>query len=128
MKFVSNVNLIIDKIDEVAEDAVRETAATVVDDVLVSFAQPKSGRIYGGHQASAPGESPAIDEGDLSNSIRQEKIDEASYRVGSTDEKAPHLEFGTSRIAPRPFLTPAFLKAESTLKAKLAEKLSDVGK
>lgn len=72
----------------------------------------KSGRIYvrGGirHQASAPGEAPATDTGNLVRSIRvdhQPASGRASVVVGA--EYGAELEFGTRKMAPRPFLRPA---------------------
>lgn len=72
-----------------------------------SFAEPKSGRMYGRHQASAPGEPPAIRYGYLTNSIQVVQTDDMTVYVFTNDEKAPHLEYGTRRIAARPFMLPA---------------------
>jgi len=69
------------------------------------------GRIYsrGGrtHQASAPGETPAIDLGHLVNSIESSLIDSTSSQVATDSDIAPFLEFGTSRMEARPFMRPA---------------------
>lgn len=60
------------------------------------------------HQASAPGEAPAADTGELwSNIVVRSGDDDLTTEVVS---KAPYsfdLEFGTSVIAPRPFMMPA---------------------
>lgn len=74
--------------------------------VKTDMAQPKSGRMYSGHQASAPGESPAIDYGNLVNSIMTEP-DEEGVVVGTNAEYAEPLELGTARMAARPFMGPA---------------------
>jgi HK97 gp10 family phage protein len=67
---------------------------------------PKTGEWYGRHQASSPGESPAADTGRLSSSIQvDDRGLEAS--VYTNLEYAEGLEFGTSRIKPRPFLNPS---------------------
>lgn len=70
---------------------------------------PKTGRIYGAHQASAPGEAPATDTGTLAGSIRTERAGGNEIRtdvvVGA--EYGAALEFGTSEIEPRPFIGPA---------------------
>jgi len=74
---------------------------------------PKSGRIYRRgnvvHQASAPGEAPATDTGNLVNSAYTKKLGQADYETGFTAEYAAHLEFGApnAHIAPRPYLRPA---------------------
>ncbi len=70
----------------------------------------KSGRTYGkrGHRASAPGEPPANDTGTLVRGISvQVGSDDLSYDVNSLADYAGFLEFGTSKMAPRPYLQPA---------------------
>lgn len=75
----------------------------------------RSGRVYGGHQASAPGEPPAVLTGTLKNSIRAVAEGDGAMvwmvRVGT--EYGAILEFGSAKIAPRPFMRPA---AEATSK------------
>lgn len=85
----------------------------VEGEVKRSF-KPGTGRIYrrGGkaHQASAPGQPPAVDTGRLRSSITHDvRIERGGVigRVGTNVEYAPHLELGTSRMAARPFLRPA---------------------
>ena len=72
---------------------------------------PKSGRIYRrgnvAHQASAPGEAPATDTGNLVNSAYTKKLGDSDYETGFTAEYAAALEFGTAKIEPRPYLRPA---------------------
>lgn len=69
-----------------------------------------SGRRYrrgaSSHQASAPGESPAIDYGYLINSVASGRESNGAT-VYSNAEAAPHLEFGTARMAARPFMRKA---------------------
>jgi hypothetical protein len=100
--------------------------------------QPKSGRIYRqeqsvsfnakgkqirfvayrgkkSHQASAPGEAPAVDTGALSNSIEvlpQKAVSRhARYRIVSAvtvnQNHGAVLELGGEKVAARPFLRPA---------------------
>ena len=74
---------------------------------------PKSGRVYEKynprrtHTASAPGEAPASDTGNLVSQImvRQETRD--NVVVESNALYSSFLEFGTSKMLPRPFLFPA---------------------
>ena len=74
---------------------------------------PKSGRVYQKynprrtHTASAPGEAPASDTGNLVSQImvRQETRD--NVVVESNALYSSFLEFGTSKMLPRPFLFPA---------------------
>jgi HK97 gp10 family phage protein len=75
---------------------------------------PKTGRVYKRrgieHQASAPGEPPATDTGALIASIVSGAEIEGAGLVGFLEARAGyaiHLEFGTRKMAARPFLTPS---------------------
>ena len=63
------------------------------------------GRSYS-HVASKPGDPPNTDTGALVRSINVEIRPDGTF-VGTTLEYAPFLEFGTARMAERPFLNPA---------------------
>lgn len=74
---------------------------------------PKTGKFYGSHQASAPGEAPASDTGRLVSSIRWEFSGSGlSIRVTAGAQYAAYLEFGTSIMAARPFLRRAINETE----------------
>jgi phage gpG-like protein len=95
-----------------ADTAVHKIAFEIEGKAKVSMAGEKSGRIYEvspgvAHQASAPGEAPAIDTGNLVNSIQTEMIGKATAMVFTNTEYAYDLEFGAAHLAPRPFLQPA---------------------
>ncbi len=83
------------------------SANNILTFIVTSFKEAKSGRIYKRgqttHQASAPGESPAIDIGALASSFRVRQTGIAEFETYSTDKKAKLLDEGTSRIAARPF-------------------------
>jgi len=67
------------------------------------------------HRASAPGQPPAVDTGRLRSSITYELGTSGRVlvaRVGTNVNYARHLELGTSRMRPRPFLRPALAKAK----------------
>ena len=78
---------------------------------------PKSGRVYQKynprrtHQASAPGQAPASDTGNLVSQIivRPKNPDEVA--VESNALYSSFLEFGTSKMLARPFLFPATEKS-----------------
>ncbi len=108
-----------------AEALVERTAQQIVTDARLSMAaEPKTGRIYRygsvEHQASAPGEPPAVDTGFLINSFWIWRPRPLTRIVEVGAEYAAKLEFGTERIAARPFLRPAFKKAEAAFRAALA--------
>lgn len=76
--------------------------------VRLIIEEPKTGRTYGSHQASAPGESPASDTGRLVQSINS-TFDPAAI-MGTVSASALHaafLEFGTNTMGARPFMRPA---------------------
>lgn len=85
-----------------------------------SLLTPKHGTAYfrgaDVHHASAPGEAPADDTGDLYDSIDSMQVGDVGYITASAPY-ADYLEHGTSRMAPRPFMGPAARKAvESSAK------------
>lgn len=96
-------------------EAMQGGAMMVANDAKRSIARgPKTGRIYTRrgveHQASAPGEPPATDTGALIASIVSDATVEGSKVLGHVEARAPyavHLEYGTRKMAARPFLTPA---------------------
>lgn len=96
------------EIDEVCESTALDIQARAQ---MAIMNPPKSGRIYRrgnvAHQASAPGEAPATDTGNLVNSAYTKKLGQADYETGFTAEYAAALEFGTAKIEPRPYLRPA---------------------
>jgi HK97 gp10 family phage protein len=85
------------------------------------------------HQASAPGETPAVDMGILVNSISTElessSATDAWAQVGTDKEYGEFLEFGTSKMAPRPFMRPGFdnnvTKIEDTIRKFAKQAIDD---
>lgn len=68
------------------------------------------------HQASAPGEAPAGETGNLANSIQAQRTGPLSAEVSVSAEYA-FIELGTSKIAARPYLAPALDAASPALEA-----------
>jgi HK97 gp10 family phage protein len=102
---------------------VRETVFAIEGRAKQEMAAAKSGRRYGSHVASAPGEAPAVDLGALINSI-QTAMDGTKGQVYTNMLYAVYLEFGTRKMAPRPFFTPA---AEES-RGNFVRKMRDLGK
>lgn len=89
---------------------------------------PATGRVYKKtnpireHQASAPGEAPMSDTGDLARHATIDTKPPASVkRINDAEAKAgfptgfdyaDYLEYGTSKMAARPYVFPAFLKVQ----------------
>ena len=85
---------------------------------------PKTGKIYmkgknedRPHQASAPGEAPATDTGNLARNINFVHIKDGHYRVISSAEYSA-LEFGRGRIKARPYMRPSAKKVADETGAK----------
>lgn len=88
--------------------------------VKTSFGTGGKGRTYRRgsrtHTASAPGSPPAIDTNKLRGGINTKKLRLMLYSINTGDtEYAPHLEFGTSKMAARPFMGPAAKEIEKIL-------------
>lgn len=111
------------KYQKEARKIIVETLALIESDIKTEMAAPKTGRIYPRgsnppHQASAPGEAPAMDEGNLAE-IQTEMISDTEGVIWPPAEYAVHLEFGTAHMEPRPFFGPAFERAEPEFEEKL---------
>lgn len=111
----TNVKLNQDAFDDAVVDGVQPVIRQFIYDLrnrmIVSFNEPRSGREYKRgsrvHQASAPGEAPGVDTGNLQNSIQVEFPSPIKGVLTIGAEYAQFLEDGTGRIAPRPFVVPA---------------------
>lgn len=90
-----------------ASQIVRKTAYDIVGRAQADMSRAKSGRMYGAHRASAPGESPAVDTGALKASIAVEMDTPVRAIVNVGAEYGLYLELGTRWMAARPFLRPA---------------------
>ena len=103
---------------QVSTEAVRQAAlrgvikgANIVRDEILRLIQqtPHTGLVYRRrgitHQASAPGEPPASDTGNLVQNITIE-VDARNLKatITSNAEYADALEFGTSKMEPRPYM------------------------
>ncbi len=121
-------------------DAVAKSALAVKSDAQRSIERgPKTGRVYTTyfytdaqgrlrkvgrrgkpHQASAPGEAPALDLGGLVDSIFDEISENGlAAEVGTDLDYGTYLEFGTRKMAARPWLQPAFERNKEKIKARV---------
>lgn len=123
-------------VSQIAQQEVRKalfaSGAMVEKDAKESIAQgKKTGRVYKRgsrtHQASAPGEAPASDTGRLVNSINVRPAEgELAVDVvagGGIVKYARMLEFGTSKMAARPFLFPALEKNKEKIRKRIEASL-----
>jgi HK97 gp10 family phage protein len=107
------------KIINQAENLVYDGSVYMAEEMKKSIASgAKSGRRYGSHTSSAPGQSPANWTGKLLRSIKIQKTKGMAF-VYITAKYAEFLEFGTSKMRPRPFIIPAFIKTKRYIQDKL---------
>ena len=74
------------------------------------------------HKASAPGEAPASDTGFLVSNIRV-KDQKDFVEVRSEASYSKFLEYGTSKMLPRPFMFPASEKSKPKIAEILFQKI-----
>lgn len=117
----SKIPQLLDHLKLRASVVIRKTALDVDATAKQSFTGPKTGTQYGDHQASAPGEPPAIDTGTLQNSISVETESALEARVIVGAEYGLYLEMGTVFMEARPFLGPAFDANAENFKKALAQ-------
>jgi HK97 gp10 family phage protein len=67
------------------------------------------------HRASAPGEAPASDTGNLVSKIIVKQISQDITSVESNADYSAYLEYGTSKMEARPFMLPAFEKSKKPI-------------
>lgn len=107
------------KIINQAENLVYDGSVYMAEEMKKSISSgAKSGRRYGSHTSSAPGQSPANWTGKLLKSIKVQKSKGMAF-VYVTAKYAEFLEFGTSKMRARPFIIPAFIKTKKMIQDKL---------
>lgn len=89
-------------------------AEDMVTDIVLSF----------GTSPSAPGEPPGVDTGALRASIRQENTGAFERTIMDGVEYGEWLEDGTEHIAPRPFMRPAFDRAQQRVEQDARDNLN----
>jgi len=67
------------------------------------------------HRASAPGQAPASDTGNLASKIIVKQKSRNRINVESNANYSAYLEYGTSKMQPRPFMLPAFEKSKKPI-------------
>ena len=67
------------------------------------------------HRASAPGQAPASDTGNLVSKIIVKQKTKNVVNVESNADYSAFLEYGTSKMEARPFMLPAFEKSKKPI-------------
>lgn len=71
-----------------------------------------------GPPRSSPGSPPHVDTGDLRKSLQPEVVRTGNTIRGTVSSSVPHalmLEYGTSKMAARPFMRPTVLEERETV-------------
>ena len=117
-------------VDKVMKEAVQRSALAVQSDAIKSIQTgSRTGRVYSrgskNHIASAAGEAPKTDTGNLVANIRlMEEEGGKLVKVGVFGNRAIYgawLELGTSTIEPRPWLKPATDKNKPFIRRSFLE-------
>lgn len=114
------------KIARAIKTAFNRVAVLVKADVKKGFREPKHGRFYGTHIASAPGEYPAINTGRLDRSLQHKQHGSRSLEVGTNLKYAPYMEFGSKRVLPRPFMSTTEKRTEHKVKQSFKTSLRGI--
>lgn len=107
-----NIEALKSKAEAETARAVRATAQAIRNDAIISVKSHLSaGEVYTRgtvkHVASKPGSPPNQDRGTLTRNIRVTMNDDLTAGISSNAPYSAALEFGTSNMAARPFMTPA---------------------
>lgn len=107
-----NIEALKSKAEAETARAVRATAQAIRNDAIISVKSHLSaGNVYTRgtvkHVASKPGSPPNQDRGTLTRNIRVTMNDDLTADISSNAPYSEALEFGTSNIDARPFMTPA---------------------
>ena len=125
----SNVPEALKAIDGAVAQRMFEAVNLVRNEAVLTRSRPGKGRIYENyiyedeagnmkfgrarnvpHRASAPGDPPAVDTGRLRQSVRYEIAGNVGL-VGTDLDYGKKLQFGTRKVAARPWLDVAFREA-----------------
>ena len=106
--------------EELAGAVIEEAADAVRAEAFQSISR---GSVSGaGHVPSKPGEPPLRDSGNLQSKMQVKRTGLLSAEIRSEAEYASALEFGSSKVAARPYLRPARDKvAAGAIKAGIAK-------
>ena len=132
VEFVTRSRQVLRALDRMQTTRMQMACIHLQNEIKRTLSGPRSGKKYRVpgtkryYTASAPGEPPAVRTGRLRNSIKYKLVRgfmRAKGEVGSSLDYAAQLEFGTSKMAPRPYLRPTYEKERQTIKRILAGKV-----
>ena len=130
-KVVSRVDEAVAKIGETGYDRLQQSLQVARNETLKTLSGNRSGKTYKvpgtnrTYTASSPGEPPAQRLGQLRQSVKTEIDKRFGYmfgKVGTMLAYGRHLEFGTSKMKPRPWLRVSLENAEPAIRKILYRK------
>lgn len=134
VKFINKTNQVAAKIDAGLARNLQNATIFLANEVKKTLSGQRSGKTYRvpgtkrkWYTASAPGEPPAVRTGRLRSSIKHKLIRRPFAHegvVGTDVEYSTHLEYGTHKMAARPFLVPTFEKNRENVKRMLGRPIS----
>lgn len=131
VRLVFHTKEVLKGIEDAASQRMIEAVNVVRNQALETLSGSRSGRTYKvpgtsrTYTASAPGEPPAQASGELRQSVKTMIVNEGKKLiglVGSDSKHAAPLEFGTYRMAARPWLKLSFEKSLEQVKSILSRK------
>ncbi len=131
LSLTSHIPEVVREMEQAADRKMHEVVNEVRNITLDTLSGSRSGEMYKvpdtrkDYQASAEGEAPASATGGLRQSVKTEvesKGKKVTGSVGTELEYGKHLEIGTSRMKPRPWLRRSFEKASPKAKDILGGK------
>ena len=130
-----NLKKISDKGKQLIAHAVFKSVADVEKEAKQSIQRgAKAGVVYRRynprrtHKASAPGQPPASDTGFLVNNIKRKiDADKMGGEIASRAFYSKFLEFGTSKMLPRPFMFPALEKNRQKILKRINQAIKVAG-
>lgn len=113
-KDFAKMNKIIGQFPGEADAWLRGVCIQMLNEIVLSFNTSPGGRVYElykprrTHTASTPNNPPNVDTGALRASMTFTKNGELDYQIHDQVEYGIYLEYGTAKMAPRPFVNPVF--------------------
>jgi hypothetical protein len=108
------------KLEAAVSRFVQTSAADIAEAARIAMGGPRSGRLYGSHRASAPGEPPASRSGKYLSSIEVLEGASLEAKVAVGVSYAPILEYGLNR----PLWGKVLTEKLPTLEARLDDEIA----
>jgi len=100
------------KLDSLIRKAPKETALAIK---AMAFDGERDVKQSFGTSPSAAGSPPGVDTGALRASIRTEKLSTYSYQIVVGVDYGAYLEFGTSKMEARPYMSPMAIRLQKAV-------------